>query len=107
MKFESETTVKFLDAYRARHEPEAQHVLGNVYWSILISLFACSLIASVAFGIWEFMLPIAEIPEDAVNQRARKILTKPELQKVLDAFDTRAEEYESRKTEVLPVKDPS
>ncbi len=107
MRFDSNVSLKLKDAYHARHEPEAERFLGRVYWAFLIILLALTICGSLGFGVWEFIKPIAVIPEDAVNTRARKVLTKMDLQKILQAFDERAEEYESRKTAPLPVKDPS
>ena len=64
-------------------------------------------VGSIAFGVREFLRPLSEEVESSVSVGQRKGVTKPELVKILEAFDARAKEYEARRTAPVPVKDPS
>ena len=107
MRFDTNIQVKIRDAYRARHEPEAERILGQFYWAVLISFFAMSVVASIGYGVWEFMRPESAIPESSASLGAKKTLTRPDLQKVLEAFDQRATKYENRRIAPVLVRDPS
>jgi hypothetical protein len=107
MRFDTNFTVKIRDAYAARHEPEAARVLGEFAWVFMVGLLALSVTLGIAYGVREFLRPLSEEVESSVSVGARKGVTKVELVKLLEAFDARAREYESRRTAPVPVKDPS
>lgn len=107
MRFSTNFTVKIHDAYAARHEPEAARVLGEFAWVCMAGLLTLTLLGSILFGVREFLRPLSLEAESSVSVGARKGVTKVELVKILEAFDTRAKEYESRRTAPVPVKDPS
>lgn len=108
MRFQTDVTVKIKDAFAARHEPEAARVLGELFWTLLVLLLVVVSVASIAFGVREFLQPLAaEEVEESVSVAARKTVTRAELVKILEAFDTRATEYETRRTAPVPVRDPS
>lgn len=105
MRFDFGVAVKLKDAYRAQHEPEAQRVLAGFVWSALMVLLMVSLALSVGFGVWQFLQPLPPVAESVST--ARKVFTKSDLQKILDAFESRAREYDARRSAPSPVKDPS
>lgn len=106
MRFDFGVTVRIRDAYRAQHEPEAQRVLANAYWTFLTMLFGVILVASIAFGVMQFLSPLPPIAENPASA-SRKVFTKADLQKILDAFEARALEYQVRRAAPSPVRDPS
>jgi len=107
MRFDTNFTVKVKDAFAARHEPEAARVLGEIFWAFLVLALTVATLGSVAFGVREFLKPLTVDEEPSVSVGARKGVTKAELVKILEAFDARAKEYESRRAAPVPVKDPS
>lgn len=107
MRFQTDVTVKIRDAFAARHEPEAARVLGEFFWAFVVCFLGIVVAGSVAFGVWEFLKPLSEETESSVSVAARKGVTRAELVKILEAFDARAKEYQSRRTAPVPVKDPS
>ena len=107
MRFDTQVSVKIKDAYAARSEPEAVRFLGSVYWALLGTVFALVVAASIAFGVWEFLQPLASDSDTVVGGHPQKTLTKSDLERVLDGFDARASKYNSRKTAPVLVRDPS
>jgi preprotein translocase subunit SecF len=106
MRFDIGVSVKIRDAYAARHEPEAQHVLANFYWAFLVILCALSLLSAVFYGAWEFTRPLAEESGSSVTVGVRKVLSRTDIQKVLEALDSRAGLFDERRT-APAVRDPS
>ncbi|OGG72828.1 hypothetical protein A3A38_02565 [Candidatus Kaiserbacteria bacterium RIFCSPLOWO2_01_FULL_53_17] len=106
MRFETDFQMKVRDALAARDEPEAQHLLASVYWSMLVSLFAIIVAASVAYGLWEFVWAPAD-DEMIVSARPQAAFTRTELQKTLQGFDERQERFDERMVAPVSVKDPS
>ncbi len=107
MRFDPHIPVKIKDAYSSRHEPEAAHRLGEWYWMFLMTLLALIVIGGVAFGVWEFITPLTIETAESVSVGQRKGVTKTDIVKVLDGFETRADKYEERRVAPVPVKDPS
>lgn len=107
MRFGTNFTVKIKDAYAARHEPEAARALGEFAWVFMVVLLGLTLLGSILFGARAFFRPLSHKVESSVSVGVRKGVTKVELVKILEAFDARAKEYESRRTAPVPVKDPS
>jgi hypothetical protein len=106
MRFDTDLQVKLRDAYAARHEPEAIRVLARFYWAFLIVVFTVLVIASVAFGIWEFFrMPTMDGGLGGV--RPQSAFTKAQLQELLEKFDARAEKFQDRMTAPVLTKDPS
>ncbi len=95
------------EAYRARHEPEAQRLLGTFYWTMLIFFLALFVMGGVGYGVWEFKRPLTEGAEESVSVGTKKVITKIEIEKMLQAFEARATMYESRLKAPSPIKDPS
>ena len=107
MRFDPQVAIKIRDAYAARHEPEAERVLGGIYWALLVSLLVCIVIGSIAFGIWEFTRPLEDTAETSVSVGSKKGLSRGDIQKTLEAFDARATRYENKRIAPIGVKDPS
>ena len=107
MRFDTQVSIRIKDAYAARAEPEAARFLGSVYWASLIIFFALVVVASVAFGLSEFMQPLSSTSDTIVGAGSKKTLTKSDLGKTLDGFDARATMYNSRKVAPVLVRDPS
>jgi len=107
MRIDHNLHIRIRDAYAASHEPEAVHMLGRIYWALLISLLALMVIGSVSYGVWQFLQPLEADVEPSVTVGARKGLNRAEIQKVLEGFDVRSSMYENRRVAPIPVKDPS
>lgn len=95
------------EAYRARHEPEAQRVLGTFYWTILVILLILMVGGGLGYGAWQFKQPLVEGTEESVSVSAKKVITRTEIEKVLQAFEARSSKYDERLNAPPPVKDPS
>jgi hypothetical protein len=106
MRFDFGVSVRIRDAYRSQHEPEAQRILANVYWTALVLFFGAIFVACIGFGIWQFFLPLPPAAENA-GGGVRKVFTKTDLIKILDAFEARSLEYQKRRAEPSPARDPS
>ncbi len=104
MRFDTRLPVRLRDAYSARHEPEAQRVLARTAWALCTMIFFVSLVASVAFGAWEF----TRIPRGAEESgvRGQTGFTRAQIENLLQTFDTRAEEFDAR-LKAPAVRDPS
>ena len=108
MKFETTTSLRLKDAYHTRTEPEAARVLGVFYWSMLILLSAILVAGSIGYGLWEFIQPNGGGPAPStVVVPSKKVFSKTSVQKILQSLDEKGQEYERRKKEAIPVKDPS
>ena len=106
MRFSSDFQMNVRDALAARHEPEAQYLLASLYWSVLVSLFVILVIASLAFGLWEFSwTPVSN--ETIVGARPQAAFTRVQLQETLEGFNARAERFDERMLAPVSVKDPS
>jgi hypothetical protein len=98
--------IPFRSARDARYEPEAQRVLAQAYWSVLVILGAIVMSAGVSYGIYEFTRPLQPSESDVVLGAGKAPLNRADLQTVLDGFDMRAQEFEERRAAPL-VRDPS
>lgn len=107
MRFDTNLTIKIRDAYAARHEPEAARMLGEVAWMFMLVFLALTIVGGILYGAREFLRPLSAEVESSVSVGARKGVSRADLVKILEAFDARAKEYESRRTAPVPVKDPS
>lgn len=106
MRFDTSLRIKVRDAYAARHEPEAQRVLAQAYWSFLILGFAVAVSAGIAYGVWEFFrTPSAD--EGLAGVRPQAAFSKAQLQELLEKFDLRADRFQERLTAPVTVRDPS
>lgn len=108
MRFDG-VSVKIRDAYAARHEPEAARLLGEWYWTFLITMLTLTIVGGISFGVWEFMRPVSDVQEPSVSVGVgeKKGVTRSDIIKVLEGFDERAAKYESRRVAPVGVKDPS
>jgi len=106
MKFDP-VPMKIRDAYAARHEPEAEHVLATWYWAVCIVVLALTILGGVGYGAWEFFKPAGEQVEASVTVGTRKTISRADLQKVLEAFDARAARFETKLRAPASAKDPS
>ena len=104
MRFDNTLPVRLRDAYAARHEPEAERVLARAFWAFCTSFFLVSLVASVAYGAWEFSRMPRASEEGGVRGQAG--FTRAQIEGLLDIFDTRAETFDERLRKP-PVRDPS
>jgi hypothetical protein len=107
MRFDSEKVVKIRDAYAARHEPEAARVLATFFWAILMTFTVVICILVIGYGAWEFTRPLASGDGSSVTVGARKVLSRSDIQKVLEALEARAGLFEERRAAPIPVRDPS
>lgn len=106
MRFDTSIQIKVRDAYAARHEPEAQRILAQAYWSFLIVVFILSASVAISFGVWEFFrMPAAD--EGSAGVRPQVAFTKAQLQGILEKFDARANQFQERMTAPVTVRDPS
>lgn len=107
MQLQNEVTMKIKDAFASRHEPESAKVLGEVFWAFLMSILILATIAGIVLGVHEFLKPHTQETEESVSVGSRKTITKSEIVKILEMFDTRAKEYESRRVAPVSARDPS
>ena len=105
MRFDTNVSIKIKDAYVARAEPEAQRILANYFWALLVVLFACICVASIGYGVWQFLQPVDT--GAAANLPAKKTFTKEDVDTILQGFDARTTDYQTRVVAPVPVKDPS
>lgn len=71
-----------------------------------MAFLTLSIVGGIAFGTYEFLRPLA-VESEGSAAAARRTITKSELVKILEAFDVRATEYQSRRAAPIPIKDPS
>lgn len=104
MRFDTRLPVRLRDAYSAQHEPEAQRVLARAVWALCLVIFFFSLVATLAYGAWEF----TRIPRggEESSVRAQTGFTRAQIEGLLQTFDTRAEQFDTR-LRAPAVRDPS
>lgn len=107
MRLQTNVTLKIKDAIASRHEPESVRVLGEVFWVLLVVLLIVATIGGIAIGVREFLTPHTQQVEEPVSSGNRKTVTKTEIVKILEMFDARATEYQTRRAAPLPARDPS
>ena len=102
MKSESRMSIR--EMHESRHEPEALQKLTGVFWNVLLSMLAVSIVASIAYGAWEFIRPAGQDSESLVRSQAN--LSKTELQTLLQALQNRVVNFEAQQKSPTSVKDP-
>lgn len=107
MQLQNEVTMKIKDAFASRHEPESAKVLGEVFWVFLVSILILATVGGIAVGVREFLTPHTQVEEESVSVGSRKTITKTEIVKILEMFDVRAQEYETRRVAPVSARDPS
>lgn len=90
--------------HESRHEPEVLKKLAGVFWYVLLSMVAVSIIVSIGFGAQEFMRPAGYDTESSVSRQAN--LSKPELQSLLEALQVRVQKFNAQQKAPTSVKDP-
>ena len=108
MKFFS--SIRIVNAYKNRHEPEAMHELADSYWRGLIILCALLIVGSLAFDYYEFM-DVNSVLNAPVQQSAPASehlpFDKNQLQGIIDGFSQRTTSYQLYSAQAPVVVDPS
>lgn len=106
MKFHKDMQVKIRELYAARLEPEAFRLLASAYWALLVVLLVLMCVGSIGYGVFQFMKETTP-GEEEITVRPQSNLSRTQLQELLDAFDARDREFESRRVSPASVRDPS
>lgn len=85
------------DAYAQRDEPERFVYVARVSWMLMLCVSVLALIASVAFGTWQFFAPSQPI---VVGKSAEIIsFNRAQLHSFVEIFETRKSNFETMMSE--------
>jgi len=97
--------------YANRHEPEQVRALADYYWRILLSVAAIVVLFSVGYGVFVFLSVLQDEggtgTDIGVAVQMPSMISRAQLQDTLDEFEARQQLFESLKTNVLDVAEPS
>lgn len=98
---------RWKDLRAARHEPEGRRALARVYWTALIIFFIIFNIGCVLYGVWHFTRPLRGPVSEAKVAAPQIPLHRSELDGVLNAFESRVNNFEERQGAPSSGRDPS
>lgn len=106
MEFKSYNTLKRY--YEYRHEPEAMHVLADLYWRASLSIAALISACFVAYGLWQLAVVVGTNAYQGGQSNTTNVpLSRQELQSALSGLAARKSATETISAMTLSVPDPA
>ena len=81
------------ESYQSRHEPEKYIAASEIIWVLMLSAASIAIVASVGYGIWQFVAP----PEVVTTEAATGGITgfnHAQLTQVVDFYEKRQAIFE-------------
>lgn len=83
----------FAQAWERIAEPENQAHIAHAYWRIVVAASLTLGIAAAAYGIYEYMMPVAPADESVVSPPSQT-LSQDELKAAIDKLDARSARFQ-------------